>query len=350
MVNFSTHLSARFSTRAHAPAVSRRGFLGACGALGTLGALGVLAAAGTAGRRAALAESASTDEGSQADGIDGADADSSTDGATASSAPAQVEGAVFTEGSRTDRGFTVDDALETGGRTLHFSLHVPDSYDGSRPFALYIACPGWEGLYFQGVGANLQEDFPFVANSYVPDMIVASPQLDDWHETSAEDVIALTEWLLQAFSIDPSRVYLSGNSGGGETISTVLGMRPELYRRALHTISQWDGDVDVLAEARVPVYLAIGEHDDYYGSAPDERAYQKICDAYRERGLAEDEISELVTLDVKPTSYFTERGLAENASQHMGGGALFPHDEQIMGWLFEGDPDARRDGQADDSR
>ena len=63
------------------------------------------------------------------------------------------------------------------------------------PYALYVPCPGWEGLYFQGVGANLQEDYPFVANDYIADMIVASPQLDDWGEQSAADVVELTEWL-----------------------------------------------------------------------------------------------------------------------------------------------------------
>ena len=58
-------------------------------------------------------------------------------------------GYVLMEGSQTDRGFVVDDALQTpAGRTLHFSLHVPDSYDGSVPYALYAPCPGWEGLYF----------------------------------------------------------------------------------------------------------------------------------------------------------------------------------------------------------
>lgn len=254
---------------------------------------------------------------------------------SADTSPTDSAGAMFTPGSSTDRGFVVDNSLELGGRTLHFSLSVPDHYDGTRPFSLYVACPGWEGLYFQGVGANLVEDFPFVANDYVPDMIVASPQLDDWGEQSARDVIALTKWLLSAYDIDPSRVYLSGNSGGGETVSLVMGERPGLYRRVLHTISRWDGDVGALADARIPVYLAIGEHDDYYGSVPDREAYQRICDAYRARGLTEEEISKLVTLDVKPDSYFTERGRAAGASQHEGGGVLFPHDERIMGWLFE---------------
>lgn len=58
---------------------------------------------------------------------------------------------------------------------MRFSIHVPDSYDGSVPYALYVACPGWEGLYFQGVGANLREDYPFVANDYIADMIGPRP-------------------------------------------------------------------------------------------------------------------------------------------------------------------------------
>ena len=250
-------------------------------------------------------------------------------------APEPAGGYTFVEGTQVECGFVVDDALETpGGRTLHFSLHVPDAYDGSVPYALYIACPGWEGLYFQGVGANLQEDFPFVANCYVPDMIVVSPQLDDWGEQSAADVIELTEWLLGAYNVDHERVYLSGCSGGGETISIVLGTRPELYRRALHTISRWDGDIDVLADAEVPVYMAIGENDDYYGSEPAREAAERMRAAYRERGLPEERVDELVALDVKPTSYFVERGFPEDADQHGAGGYLFAHDEEIMGWLF----------------
>lgn len=246
-----------------------------------------------------------------------------------------MAGYALTAGSQVDRGFVVDNALVTpDGRTLHFSSHVPDAYDGSAAFALYVSCPGWEGLYFQGVGANLQEDYPFVANGYVPDMIVLSPQLDDWGEQSALDAIALTEWALAAYRLDRSRVYLSGCSGGGETISLVLGMRPELYRRALHTISRWDGDVDALAAAEVPVYMAIGEHDDYYGPEPAREAANEIREAYRARGLSEGRIDELVTLDVKPTSYFVEHGFSEDAGQHGAGGYLFAHDEEIMGWLF----------------
>ena len=255
--------------------------------------------------------------------------------AEASPAAEPAGGYTLVEGSRVERGFVVDNALETpSGRTLHFSLHVPDAYDGSAPYALYVACPGWEGLYFQGVGANLQEDYPFVAKGFVPDMIVASLQLDDWGERSAADVIELTEWLLGAYSVDPERVYLSGCSGGGETISIVLGTRPELYRRALHTISCWDGNIEALADAEVPVYMAIGENDDYYGSGLAREAAERMRAAYRERGLPEGRIDELVVLDVKPTSYFAEHGFSEDVGQHGAGGYLFAHDEEIMRWFF----------------
>ena len=56
------------------------------------------------------------------------------------------------------------------------------------------------------------EDFGPEAIGYVPDMIVLSPQLDDWGETSAEMTIALTEYFLENWNIDPNRVYLHGMS------------------------------------------------------------------------------------------------------------------------------------------
>lgn len=236
------------------------------------------------------------------------------------------------EGALVDRGFVVDNVLHnTAEGDIHFSLHVPVSYDGTRPFALYVHCPGWEGLWFQGVGAHLVEDFVFVANDYAAEMIVATPQLDDWGETSAHKAILLTEWLMAAYAVDPARVYLSGYSGGGETVSLVMGMQPKLFRRALHMSSQWDGDKGTLVDAQVPVRLSIGEADDYYGSGPAVQAAADIRVRYEAAGLSSERIEELLVLDVKPASYFTDQGFVD---QHAGGAALFARDAEIMGWLF----------------
>ena len=161
-------------------------------------------------------------------------------------------------------------------------------------------------------------------------MIVISPQLSDWRETSARQTIALTEYLLEAYNIDPEQIYLEGYSGGGETGSLVMGMRPELYTAYLMVFSQWDGDLEVLAQAKTPVYLVTGEQDSYYGSDSMKNAAAQLSALYEKQGLNGEEIDRLLVLDVKPQSYFTDRGISD---QHMGGMAI-AKDETIMGWLF----------------
>lgn len=70
---------------------------------------------------------------------------------------------------------------------IHFNLYIPKSYDGSKAYALFITLPGYEGLYFQGVGVNIrQENFGFEAQKYNANTIIAAPQLNGWDEDSAE--------------------------------------------------------------------------------------------------------------------------------------------------------------------
>ena len=235
-------------------------------------------------------------------------------------------------GTETDRGFLLHNVLHTEDLgDIHFNLYVPESYDGSKPFALHMALPGWEGLYFQGVGEDLHwESMPFESSHYVEDMIVASAQLNDWGETSARQAIALTEYFLSAYNIDPTRVYLTGYSGGGETMSLVMAKRPELFAAYLHVSSQWDGAYEPVVGARTPVYLFVGESDEYYGSQPTKTAYNALRDLYLAQGLTENEIAKLLVLDVKEQKWFTERGIS---NQH-GGGGLAARDESVMTWLF----------------
>lgn len=97
-------------------------------------------------------------------------------------------GDYVTEGTEEYRGFTLDNVLhsQTEG-DIHYNLYIPDSYDGEEPCAIFFTLPGYEGLYFQGVGENLySEDFGFEAQNYDPDMIIVAPQLSDWGETSAD--------------------------------------------------------------------------------------------------------------------------------------------------------------------
>ncbi len=235
-------------------------------------------------------------------------------------------------GTETYRGFVIDNIYHSpDDGDIHYNVYIPDSYDGSRPYALFFTLPGYEGLYFQGVGRNLEaESYGFEAQKYNEEMIVVAPQLSDWGETSADQTIALLEYFLESYNIDHTKVYANGYSGGGETMSLVMGKRPELFTAYLHCSSQWDGDLEVLAESRTPVYLAVGEDDEYYGSEPTKHAYDTLYGLYERQGLTESEINEILVLDIKEDSYFRERGMN---NQH-GGGGLFAYDENIMGWLF----------------
>ena len=238
-----------------------------------------------------------------------------------------------TAGTEEYRGFLMDNVLHSeNDGDIHYHIYVPDSYDGSEPYALFMTLPGYEGLYFQGVGVNLEaEEFAFEAQRYNKNMIIAAPQLEDWGGTSADQTIALTRYLLERYNIDTSRVYANGYSGGGETMSLVLEKAPELFTAYLHCSSRWDGDYAPVVENHLPVYLAVGEGDEYYGSGPTREAYEALRDLYRNQGFSDPEINKLLVLDIKDSSYFTERGIS---NQH-GGGTQFAFDDGIMNWLFE---------------
>ena len=246
------------------------------------------------------------------------------------SAAVDAGGPEVKSGTETYRDFLLDNVLYSDEGEIHYHIYIPDSYDGSEPYAVFFTLPGYEGLYFQGLGANLQEDFGFAAQDYNDKMIVVAPQLSDWGETSARQTISLVEYFLEHYNIDPDHIYANGYSGGGETMSRVLGMRPDLFTAYLHCSSQWDGAYEPVVQSRTPVYLVVGAEDEYYGAAPTQEAYDNLRALYEQAGLSDSEIDRLLVLDIKDASYFAQGGAP---NQH-GGGNLFARDAQIMGWLF----------------
>ena len=231
---------------------------------------------------------------------------------------------------------------ETEG-TIHYNLFVPEDYDGTKPYALHIALPGWEGLYFQGVGEDLRWEYlPYESSKYIDDLIVVSAQLNDWGQTSARQAVALTEYILSEYNIDADRVYITGYSGGGETLSRVMELKPELYTAALLVSSQWDGDPAPLVQAKTPLYLFTAEQDSYYGSEPVRRAYQHIHDLYVQEGLSEEEISGLLVMDVRTDSELDALRAANAdtigtayAVDYHGAGMLAAFDDNVMRWVFQ---------------
>lgn len=174
------------------------------------------------------------------------------------------------------------------------------------------------------------EEFGFEAQKYNGEMIIVAPQLSDWEETSANQTIALVEYFLENYNIDRSKIYANGFSGGGETMSIAAGKRPDLFTAYLQVSSKWDGEFESVSEQCLPVYFAIGENDEYYGSEPTKEAYDTLYALYEKQELSKEEIDKLLVLDIKEHSYFTERGMS---NEHVGGG-MFAYDADIMDWLF----------------
>ena len=104
-------------------------------------------------------------------------------------------------------------------------------------------------------------------------------------------------------------------------MSLVLQEAPYLYSRALHVSSQWDGDFTALVNEHLPLYIFIGENDEYYGSDKIRNTYAEMAELYRQNG---EDINDHIVLDVKDSAYFEERNVR---NQH-GGGMLVSYDEE----------------------
>lgn len=106
-------------------------------------------------------------------------------------------GDYVTEGAESYRDFVVDSVLHSDSAgDIHYCVSIPNEYDKSEAYSLYITLPGYQGLYFQGAAMNIRtEEFAFEARKYYDNMIILAPQLEDWGETSARKTIALTEYL-----------------------------------------------------------------------------------------------------------------------------------------------------------
>lgn len=229
-------------------------------------------------------------------------------------------------------GIIAEQILNGNDGEIHYSYYLPEDYDESKTYPLVLTMPGYDMMWFgeDSSGSNLEWNGFRVWTELPEDMIVASAQLTDWHETSARQAIELTEYFIENFSVDKSRVYAAGYSAGGETMSQAVSMRPDLYAAYLHGASQWDGDYQPIAQNDVAVYIFMAENDEYYGSAKARSAYDGLQAAYREKGYTDKQIGELLTLEIPDNEYFNNRGIYN----YHGGGNIVFDDETALNWIL----------------
>lgn len=229
-------------------------------------------------------------------------------------------------------GLIAEQILEGKTGIIHYSYYLPEDYDESRKYPLMMTMPGYDMMWFgeDSSGNNLNWRGFLCWTELPEDMIVVSAQLEDWGETSARQAIELTEYFINHYSVDTDRVYASGYSAGGETMSQAVSMRPDIYAAYLHGASQWDGEYAPIAENTVSVYIFMAENDEYYGSRRAREAYEHLYDAYRKAGWSDDDISQMLQIRTPDDEWFAEHGVTSN--YHGGGNVVFEEDD-ILKWV-----------------
>lgn len=269
-------------------------------------------------------------EASAPSGTESADVLSGQQAAAGTPSSGPAESALPGESVRT--GLIAEQILDGETGEIHYSYSLPEGYSTERKYPLMMTMPGYDMMWFGEDSSGSNRNWRgFLCWTELPeDMIVVSAQLTDWHETSARQAIELTEYFLNHFSVDESRVYAAGYSAGGETMSQAVSMRPDLYAAYLHGASQWDGEFAPVAENGVAVYIFMAEEDEYYGSERARAAYDGLYDAYTDAGWSEDEIDDVLQIQTPDAAWFAQRGVTGN--YHGGGNVVF-EETSVLNWI-----------------
>lgn len=243
----------------------------------------------------------------------------------------QNEKQIETE-SRIQTGIIAEQTLKGETGTIHYSYYLPQDYDTNYKYPLMMAMPGYDRMWFGESSSGSNLDWPgFLCwTELSEEIIVVSAQLTDWNKTSANQAIELTEYFINNFSVDQSRVYAAGYSAGGETMSLAVSMRPDLYAAYLHASSRWGGEFRPIVEYGIAVYIFMAEDDEYFGSQRAFDAYEGLYTAYINAGWNEDGIDDVLQIQVPDTAWFAERGVTED--YHGGGNTVF-EETSVLNWI-----------------
>jgi predicted esterase len=146
------------------------------------------------------------------------------------------------------------------GLRLPYFIHLPTGYDPFRPYPLILQFTGG-GIDETSLFNILPAQF-FVHTSYArqatnPSLVVyvtrrAGDGNASWTTQYLQQVAALTDELMTAFSVDTNRVYVVGASEGGPAAWDLLRIRPGLFAAAV-LADGWQGTAPPASIKDVPL-------------------------------------------------------------------------------------------------
>ena len=258
-------------------------------------------------------------------------APASTSVAASSEAESTVSDSASSEAGAVQTGLVREQTLDSTEGLIHYSYYLPEDYDPVQKYPMMVVMPGYDMMWFgqSSSGKNLNWTGFTSWTNLGQDMIVVSAQLTDWGDTSARQAIALTEYFIDHFAVDTTRIYATGYSAGGETMSWAVAMRPDLYAAYLHGASQWDGSFAPIAENGVSVYIYMAQGDEYYGVQKARDAYNGLHDAYTAAGWTDEQIDTVLQMQTPDNAFFNAQGIY---NYHGGANVVFDHTD-ILNWI-----------------
>ena len=256
----------------------------------------------------------------------------STSITTSSEVDSAVSESASSETGNIQTGLVREQTLDSTEGLIHYSYYLPEDYDPTRKYPMMVVMPGYNMMWFgeDSSGSNLNWSGFTAWTRLDTEMVVVSAQLTDWGEKSARQAIELTEYFINRFAVDTSRVYAAGYSAGGETMSRALAMRPDLYAAYLHGASQWDGSYAPIAENSVAIYIYMADGDEYYGSAKARSAYENLHDAYENAGWSDADIDQVLRIETPNNAFFNEKGIY---NYHGGANVVFDEPDNLN-WVI----------------
>ncbi len=166
------------------------------------------------------------------------------------------------ESSDVQKGFLAK-SLKLGEKEVKYVVYVPSSYDPAKPTPTIIflngmgecGSDGWRQVYWLGGAIMLSPDkWPF---------IVVFPQKQNtpglW-EDEDDMVMAALEATRRDYSVDASRIYLTGLSQGGHGTWAIAARHPDLFA-AIAPICGWGSEEMAKKLTRMPVWAFHGDAD-----------------------------------------------------------------------------------------
>jgi len=155
-------------------------------------------------------------------------------------------------------------SIAVGSDTHKYVVYVPEAYNGRTKWPTIIFLNGYgecgkDGLKQISVGlgpaimSNSQE-WPFIV------IFPQKPEFNENWERYDDMVMAILQQTRKEYSVDPSRVYLTGLSQGGHGTWAIGAKHPDLFA-AIAPVCGWGDETTAQALRSVPVWAFHGEAD-----------------------------------------------------------------------------------------